>query len=221
MEAGGTPASALPQLTLGGLEDAHADALASLLPLLGCGEEAAVLSFDRLSEERGFSAAARYALTAIASEERLHDRLIAAMRAALPVRNLPLPLEQKARRMHLSIGRGEPVIVLARIAALDAAVCTLLSRLAAPPAPLSRSIGFGEALARIRSDEARHVHATRSLVLAHGAVPRTVLEDEALAVRAGLAALLESADATFEALGVDFDALMQAIRRVPPGLFRT
>jgi hypothetical protein len=198
----------------------HADAFARLLPMLGCGEEAAALSFDRMSHERTFQAAAQYALAAIAVEERQHDSFIVAMRRALPPTALTPAIEQKARRLHMRIGRGDAVIVLARIAALDAAVCTVLNRITARHTPVSRAPGFRQTLARIRSDEARHVHATRELVLAQGAISHRALNEEASWVRQGLASLLAHENDAFETLGVDPAALQQSVRRVPDGLFR-
>ena len=68
------------------LDDPAAEALGLLLPLLGCGEEAAALAFDGLSSKLpGHSGI----FTSIAADERVHDALLQGVMAALPASNLP------------------------------------------------------------------------------------------------------------------------------------
>jgi hypothetical protein len=197
-----------------------AGALAGLLPLLACGEEAATLSFGALGDNCGFDAATRHALRLIGQEEGRHEALIAGMRAALPAAALDPATLRRARMLHVRIGRGDAVTRLVRIAALDSAVCTLLSWLLRPGRPLRRSDVFAAGLARIRGDEARHASLSRELAMRKATGPRGAMLDEAAMVRDGLADLLGEAGCHFEVLGVDTAALGRTLRQVPTGLFR-
>lgn len=197
-----------------------AAALAGLLPLLACGEEAATLSFEALSGDRGFDAASRKALGLIGREEARHEALIAGMQAALPPSRANPALLRRARALHMRIGRGDAVTRLVRIAALDSAVCTLLSWLLRPGRPLQRSPEICSGLSRIRSEEARHASLSRQLAMRGSGYPQEGMMEEAAHVRGSLAGLLEEAGDCFETLGVDMAALGRTLRQVPAGLFR-
>ncbi len=212
---GGTP-QRVPALAPFTLSDGDASALGALLPLLGCGEEAAALAFDAFAGASS-SAVDAAALAAIAAEERGHDGLIAALIAALPADPHAAATRRKARRFHIELGRGAASERLARIAATDAAVCTILSRLLAPGRPLARDQVVHGALSRIHRDEARHVRLSRRLAGAHGGVP--ALRDIGAAARGALADVLRLGGAAFEQLGVDSGRLDRDLRRLPDGLF--
>lgn len=194
----------------------YAAALAALLPLLGCGEEAAALAFDRLSNVVADPRAAA-ALAAIAAEERVHDALIVGLIAALPPDRDAGATRRAARRFHIDLGRGGPLVRLARIAATDAAVCTILSRLLQPHRPLGRDAVVAPILARIHRDEARHVRLSRVLASAGGKV--VLAWDVGSAARAALANVLQLGATAFEVLGVDPDRLDRDLRTLPRGLF--
>ena len=196
------------------LDDRAADALARLVPLLGCGEEAAALAFDGLASSDGDPATAA-ALNAIADEERVHDALLQGLAASLSV--VPTAaLRRAARRFHIDLGRGSTLAHLARIAAIDAGVCTILSRLLRRTSPVAGDRVVANMLARIRSDETRHVRLSRSLVLARADGRR--FEDVAQSAREALANVLMLADDAFEALAVDPAKLRADIYRLPRGL---
>ncbi|MGL4313499.1 MAG: hypothetical protein ACRCSO_05870, partial [Sphingomonas sp.] len=95
------------------LADAHAEALATLVPLLGCGEEAAALAFDGLADAASDSVAAN-ALALIADEERTHEQLLAGLASALPAIARQPQLIRAARRFHIQLGRGGGALHLAR-----------------------------------------------------------------------------------------------------------
>ncbi len=199
-----------------GLRDAHAEALAVLVPLLGCGEEAAALAFDGLADaERDPAAAA--ALAAIGAEERVHDAMLKAVMAALPVPGELAALRRAARRFHIELGVGCPAAHLARIAAIDAGVCTLLSRLLHAGTPLANDPALAALLGGIHRDEARHVRVSRRLAAAR--LPRAELDGLAAAARGALANIVALAGDAFEALGVDAQRLRRDLARVPDGLF--
>ena len=198
------------------LDGEDAMALARLLPLLGCGEEAAALAFDGLAEREPDSIMRR-ALRGIAQEERAHERMLLGLAAALPQTDQRV-LTHAARRFHVLLGRGTALDHLARIAAVDAAVCTILSRLLRADGPIAGDAHVAALLARIRRDEARHVILSRTLVLqrANG----RNFENIAAAAREALANVLMLASDALEVLAVDPARLAKDLRRLPDGLLR-
>jgi len=192
-------------------------ALAELLPLLGCGEEAAALAFEGLAR-RDADPRIAAALRRVAAEEMAHDARIAGLAALLPSPRLAPEWLGAARRFHLSTGRGASLDHLARIAAIDAAICTILSRLLAPGRPLRADATVRRLLGGIHRDEAQHVRLTRKLAIERAA--GAPIEDVALAARIDLADLLHRAGDCFEALAVDPDALVGAVATLPNGLLR-
>lgn len=198
-----------------GLRHHHAAALARLIPILGCGEEAAALAFDGLARASNADPLACAALRQIAADERLHDGLMHDLADALP--NIADEAAiRAARRLHIRLAAGGTAMHLAKIASLDAAVCTILSRLLRPGLPLADD-GFVEAtLRRIRRDEARHVALSRALVLASGSSAQ--LRDAGAESRGALAAVLMLEADAFEALQVDPGLLERDVKRLPDGL---
>ncbi|GGA42858.1 3-oxoacyl-ACP synthase [Sphingomonas psychrolutea] len=208
---GGT--RALPRIGLG---DAQVAALAVLVPLLGCGEEAAALAFDGLAGlERDPVAAAT--LRTIGAEEREHDALLTSLLDVLPTIAEATTLQQAARRFHVRLGIGRPAAHLGRIAAIDAAVCTVLARLLRPGNPLAQDTVTARMFGRIHRDEARHVRVSRGLATAR--LARAELDDLAAGARMALADILLLAGGAFETLGVDAQALHRDLANVPNGLF--
>lgn len=209
---------ALPSPVRSSLADRAAEALADLLPVLGCGEEAAALAFDNLADAAVPDMAGTVALRQIADEEHVHDALIHSIAAALPPPSDPAPLRARSRRFHLELGRGDPTSRLARIAALDSAVCLILSRLLRRGTPLADDPVVAGILRRIARDEARHVRTTRRL--AGERASEAELLHIGAPVREALASLLEQAGDAFEALAFDPSWLRRDVARLPAGLYR-
>ncbi|MBV2150086.1 3-oxoacyl-ACP synthase [Sphingobium sp. AS12] len=200
------------------LSSGAAEALARLLPVLGCGEEAASLAFESLAKIGHLASDGRRALRQVAIEERVHDGLIHSLAANLPAPPEDRELRSIARRFHLDLGRSDPTALLARIAALDSAVCLVLSRLLRPGTPLSGDPAVTAVLRRIAEDEARHVRVTRRLAMARA--DERELQRIAAPVRERLGALLTLAGDAFETLAFDPRWLRDDIARFPAGLFR-
>ncbi len=198
------------------LSDTHAIALARLIPLLGCGEEAAALAFDGLSRTADKGGVEARALDVIAAEECEHGRLMHGLSSALPPVAGQAALLRAARKFHICLGQGGYNLHLARIAALDAAVCNILSRLLRKGAPLSKDKTVYTTLSRIRRDEARHVALSRTLAVASGNIGRA--RDVGAAARESLAKIMLQEGGAFETLGVDPDALERDLNRLPDGL---
>ncbi|MEY2942385.1 MAG: hypothetical protein RLY97_399 [Pseudomonadota bacterium] len=203
----------LPPITLA---DDHAVALARLVPVLGCGEEAAALAFDGLAENCRENPAAQIALNLIAAEERIHERMMQSLSAGLPHIAEQGDILRRAQRLHIQLGVGSARHHLAKIAALDAAVCTVLSRLLRRNGPLAGDPVVYHLLSRIRRDEARHVALSRSLALATGNAAD--LRDDCAAARRALADILMLEAGAFETLGVDPAVLESDIGTLPNGL---
>lgn len=197
-----------------GLAEHHALALAALLPLLGCGEEAAALAFDGLADRS--DGPTTHALRLIAAEERHHDALIQGLQATLPTPADQADVLKAARRFHIRLGLGGPAAHLAKIAALDSAVCVIFSALLRPGTPLAGAAPVYRTLHGIHRDEARHVALSRGLAIAHGVTGR--LRDAAADARQAFADIVRLAEESFDALHVDPRALDRALRRLPDGL---
>src|SRR5882724_5941184 len=146
----------------------EATSFARLLPLLGCGEEAAALAFDGLATCYRDDDAVAASLKLIAHEERIHGAMLDRLSASLPQVPVQARLVDKAQRLHVGLTRGGTVLHLARIAALDSAVCTLLSRLLETGGPIGADPLLSSSLVRIRRDEAGHVRLSRKLAQCMG-----------------------------------------------------
>jgi len=164
-------------------------ALATLLQFLLCGEESATHAFgDSLANS--LSEAGRASLEVIAQEEAAHAWLIGRWIAKLPASQIAFDLDA-SRRFFRRLQTRDHALHFARIAALDALVCRILSRLirgaALAPHPALRA-----GLTRIRSDEIDHVR----VALAHALrmnMRRTEFAMVAADVEARLAVLLAPA----------------------------
>ncbi len=198
------------------LDEPSATALSELLPLMGCGEEAAVLGFEHLATRSGLDTASRIALHAIAADERVHDALLGGLRAALP-RPGPHPaMRRAARRFHFALATGGAAMQLARITGVDSAVCTIVSRLLRKPGPLVCDRGVRSVLGKIRQDETQHVAVARKIAMA--LLEGSIARDAAAEARDGLADLLDFGTRAFEELGIDPDRLLRDVRALPNGL---
>ena len=199
------------------LRDTQAEALSELLQVFACGEESAALAFAQLGGSP-LEDAARRALSRIAKEELIHERLLRGLRAALPA---PAP-DRELRRalLHFYHGIAQPDIGLhlASIAALDSAVCVILAALLEPDRVLAREPEIATILRRIHRDEGGHVRLSRRL--ATELVDRDAIGTVAENARLGLVDLLARRCAEFECLNVDAGRLFARIARVPNGLFR-
>ena len=191
-----------------------AEGLAVLVPLLGCGEEAAALAFD------GMAAApplAHAALATIAAEERVHDVLLKQVAASLPSIDRTSAALHASKRFHISLGRGGAGLHLGRIAAIDAALCLVIARLIRPGTPIAAEPQLHRIFARIHRDEARHVRVSRTLAIA--GLPVARLRNVGAAAREAMADIIALAGESFDALSVDPDAVRRDVARLPDGLF--
>ena len=209
------PAASFPgPLRLG---DVQAEALSELLQVFACGEESASLAFARLGDSP-IEEAARRALTRVAGEELIHERLLRGLRGALPAPTPDKELRRALLRFYHGIAQADIGLHLASIAALDSAVCSILAVLLAPDRDLAQEPVASAIFRRIHRDEARHVRLSRRIAaeLVQGDVIGPVAEN----ARLGLVSVLGRRGAAFDSLGIDPERLFVRIGRVPNGLFQ-
>jgi hypothetical protein len=197
-----------------GLGSAGADALATLLPVLQCGEESASLVFDALAVTA--SEADQQALRLIAAEERLHEQLLHELASSLPRSLSQNPARTAARRFYIRQQHRSSAVHFVRIAALDSGACIILSALLRPKAVLAQALQVQTVFKRIYADEARHVRLSRRHAI--GKLDKTIAIDIAHDTRAQLVEVLRHAGNNFEHLGVDADKLYSHLSIVPKGL---
>jgi hypothetical protein len=195
----------------------YAEDLARLLPAIACGEESAVLVFDRESQRIATAQdgdARRHfapAFDLIASQEAVHEAILERLAQRLP----PAPDDKQTRRiaraMFVRAGDRQPAVQFARIAEIDSTVCTLFSMLKKTPMVLN-SPTLEEIVGRILRDESHHVcvshHYLRSLPNCQvlGKEVMTEIREHAIHLYSHLGGSLER-------LGIDTDKLARRIRR--------
>jgi hypothetical protein len=202
-------------ICVAGLGTVGAEALATLLPVLQCGEESASLVFDGLAMAP--TVADRDQLRRIAEEERQHEHLLCQLAASLPIPLRQAPMRSTARRFYLRQQHRSIAVHFARIAALDSGACIILSALLRPEARFASAPAVQSLFKHIYRDESRHVRLSR-----HHAISRlesNVARDIAHETRNQLADVLLTVGDCFESLRVDAMVLDRHLRHVPQGLF--
>jgi hypothetical protein len=185
------------------------------LVIFACGEESAALAFSHLADAKA-AECARAGLALVAAEEMVHEGLLSRLRGVLPtpVRDPGLRLAQL--RFYHDIGHRDVGLHFAAIAALDSAVCTILSALLQRGRPLAGEPIASAIFARIHREETGHVRLSRSLVTALAA--RCAAGEAAARARLGLVEILARRADAFEQLAVDPDRLFARLATLPPGL---
>jgi hypothetical protein len=197
-----------------GLGLVGAEALATLLPVLQCGEESASLVFDALAVAA--HQGDQQALHLIAAEERLHEQLLHRLAASLPRVQSQTPVRVAAKRFYLRQQHRSSAVHFVRIAALDSGACIILSALLRPKAVVAQAPEVQNIFKHIYADEARHVRLSRRHAI--GRFDKAIATDIAHETRARLVEVLRSAGDSFEHLGVDADRLYRHLSHVPEGL---
>jgi hypothetical protein len=208
------PETSGPLVRVDGLGTRGAEALATLLPVLQCGEESASLVFDALALTA--VEADQQALQIIAAEERLHEQLLHGLAASLPCSLPQAPVRTAARRFYLRQQHRSSAVHFVRIAALDSGACIILSALLRPKAVVAQAPQVQKIFKRIYADEAQHVRLSRHHAI--GKLDQAIATDIAHQTRAQLVEVLRSAGNSFEHLGVDADKLYSHLSSVPKGL---
>jgi hypothetical protein len=185
--------------------------VATLLALLRAGEQSAAAAFSRIARRlsAGEISVSLRPLSALIEDEERHDNALATFGSLLP----PIALGDPAtRRFFRRLESREPTVHLARVAALDACVCQILTRVLAYADQRVLEPRLTALLSGIRADEARHVRVTRELARLLGA-DLALLRGVNAEVRNGFVPLLLARAQAFEALRVDSTRLVALIRR--------
>ena len=116
------------------LSNNQVTALGRLLPTLLCGEESAFQVFSREGRRISNVQANRSHVLAyrIAADELEHQRLLQELRSYCPVPDDIGGTLLRTRRFFLRVASRDPALHFARVAALDSAVCIVLSALVKP-----------------------------------------------------------------------------------------
>jgi hypothetical protein len=199
------------------LSTRHSEALAELLPLLLCGEESAVLTFGLHAQSASLAPAARLEFRGIQIDEARHAKWLQLLRVTLPPPRLDSRLRMQLRHFYVRMGDPDLGGHLARIAALDSAVCSILGALRERRGPISSDPVTSGLLGSIHRDEARHVTIARCHARRLREAP--VLHDLAVATRRQLTRILVERGDAFELLGICPDRLFDRLLRVPRSLF--
>lgn len=186
--------------------------VATLLALLRAGEQSAAAAFNRIARRLspGELSLSLSPLSTLIKDEERHDSALATFSSVL----LPsIALGDSATRGFFGrLESREPTVHLARVAALDACVCQVITRVLACADDRVLDSRLIVLLSNIRADEARHVRVTRDLARLLGA-DLALLGGINAEVRNGFARLLLARAPAFEALRVDSTRLVALIRR--------
>lgn len=189
-----------------------AEAIATFVPFLLCGEESAVHVFHREARRvRSQDVAAQALMMRIAGEEKVHEAMLARLARELPEPKCLEATRLSGHEFYIGMADSNPGIHFARIAALDSCVSKIMAALCSA-ARIIRVPAVHRVFARVRSDEASHVRISRQHVTDLGH-PRTVLNEEADRVCPRLANFIQPTGDAFEYLGIDPDRLFRRIRR--------
>lgn len=183
------------------------------MQILCCGEESAVFAFQRLAGRDALLLESQQQLLRIAREEEGHELLLSGLRAGLPAPPADRALQGRLRRFFLSLESREAGVHFARLAALDSAVCRILTELQSARGYVRDQPEISQIFGRIHREEANHVQT--ALVLGREFLSRGQFLQEMESTRLRLSALLmERADA-FERMAVDPDRLAHKLTQLP------
>lgn len=150
-----------PSALSAGLNPGQRQDLADLLPFLACGEESAAHVFGH-SLQAAVPARFWPTLKQIAQDEHRHAELLSGLRDELPSPNPSISLTRLIF-FFKRLETPDPAEHLARVAALDLAVCRVLQPLLRHGAAISGAPALHVALSQLRADEAGHVRLARSM----------------------------------------------------------
>lgn len=155
--------------------------------------------------------ASQRALCRIAMDEAGHGWMLNRLRDKLP-RSHKLEVARAMRRFLVRLGGCAPAVHFARISALDACTCTIMTAVLRHAPEVARNPCLAHVFIRIRGDEARHVRISRRHAIVLGLSQRQ-LQEETSNVRASLVDLLEPAGDVFEGIGVAPERLFKRLLR--------
>lgn len=192
------------------------EALASLIPLLLCGEQSAQLVFsneiERLNNyDREKYGKAVLALSTIEAEENAHELALQSVLIRLPKANNLAKIKRRAQLFYANLGKAETVIEhFILIRQLDSYVAIIMSYMAR--SELGNNHLISQLFSHIQNDEAGHVSiARRHIINLGGNLNQSSTLIRSLSSR--LCKLLEPQKSSFVNLGVDIEGLLEQINK--------
>ena len=185
--------------------------VATLLALLRAGKQSAARALNRIAHRLspGERKLASPRLLALIFDQQRHNDELAAYCVALPHVVIRDPT---TRSFFRGLESRESTVHLARVAALDACVCQVLTGVLARATQQQLGKSLMDLLSQIRVDGARHVHATRDLARIFGA-STTLLRVVNAEICHNFIPLLGARAQAFAALGIDYRNLLTCVRR--------
>ncbi|MCW8879132.1 MAG: hypothetical protein OQK51_18935 [Kangiellaceae bacterium] len=194
-----------------GFNDETLIQLANLVPLLLCGEQSAVLIFNRFSESltQQEICDSINKFSEIESDEHQHELALQKLLSALPRPENLHQLKRRSQRFYanLSSNVGLPQ-QFAQIAVLDSCVCRIMREM--ETSKLRKQPILSYLFSKIKKDEARHVNISRQQALQLGLNKHQMLE-QAESISKKLVDLLTPSAMSFDALEVDPDRLFNKL----------
>lgn len=185
-----------------------ARALASLLPMLLCGEQSAVVFFHNKATNAEFTQSHQL-LTQIAQDEYIHDQALQKLVNQLPTPTNHHQLKRRSQSFYLSLAKNISVAEqFARIHQLDRAVCKIMHAIS--KSRIRNHANLSYLFSQISKDEARHSNICKRQALALN-LSKTEMEKQAGILRRKLVNLLRPVADYFERLEVDSDKLFNNI----------
>lgn len=191
-------------------------ALASLIPLLLCGEQSAQLVFSNEIERLNNHNKEKYsqavlALSTIEAEENAHELALQSVLMRLPKADNLSKIKRRAQLFYASLGKAETVIEhFILIRQLDSYVAIIMSHMAR--SQLGSQHLVSQLFNHIKNDEAGHVSiARRHIISLGGEVNQSSKLIRSLSSR--LCQLLSPQESSFINLGVDIEHLLEKIEK--------
>jgi hypothetical protein len=195
------------------LASKQAHALADVVQLLLCGEESAAMAFERLANAPSAELQFTCDLQTIARDELRHQSLLESLAQLLPRPTSDATSIAATRGFFRRIASRDRGVHLARIVALDSAVCLLIGELRRCRHGLAQEPTIMDVLSHIHGDEARHVVQARHY--AAQLVSRETRHEVFAMTRLRLIHLVGLYAEAFECLSFDVDRVSKTLRRVP------
>ena len=201
------------QSELSNLSDIELENLASLLPMLLCGEQSAIVTFNRHAETLPLDAisSSKQLFVQIESDEIYHEKALQKLFNSLPKPDNLHQLKRKSQLFYLSLSKqinlAEQFI---RISQLDSKVCLIMHAMS--KSSLAKQRLMSSLFSNIMKDEARHVSISKKHAIRLG-ISRNQVVTNAERVERELLKLLSPMANSFDQLEVDPDKLFNRISR--------
>ena len=185
--------------------------LAKLVPLLLCGEQSAVLIFNRFSDTLTHQeiSDSLNKFSRIESDEHQHELALQKLLSTLPKPDDLHQLKRRSQRFYANLSSNVGLAQqFAQIAVLDSCVCRIMKEMESSIVRKQPILSY--LFSQIKKDEARHVNISRRQALQLG-LNKHQISEQAENISRQLVELLTPSALSFEALEVDPDKLFNKL----------